>query len=120
MNKRIKLLRKELGITQEEFSSRIGLSRNFIAQIETGIKVPSERTINDICRIYSVDDNWLKNGVGEMFVKRSRIDEIGEFVNDVMEETDDSFKKRFLLALSKLNETDWETIAKIVENISDC
>ena len=119
MNERIKLLRKELKLTQEEFSSRIGLSRNFIAQIETGIKVPSERTIKDICRIYSVDDNWLRNGSGEIFIKKSRVDEIAEFVNDVMDETDDSFKKRFLIALSKLNESDWETIAKIMETISN-
>lgn len=38
MNERIKELRSRLGLTQEEFSSKIGLSRNFIAQIETGTK----------------------------------------------------------------------------------
>ena len=48
MNERIKELRSRLGLTQEEFSSKIGLSRNFIAQIETGTKKPSERTIFDI------------------------------------------------------------------------
>lgn len=66
MNERIKNLRKSLNMTQEEFSKRIGLSRNFIAQVEIGTKTPSERTISDICREFEVNDEWLRNGTGEM------------------------------------------------------
>ncbi len=35
-----------------------------------------------------------------------------------MEELDESFKKRFLLALSKLDERDWETIEKLTRELS--
>lgn len=66
MNKRIKKLRKELHLTQEEFSSKIGLSRNFIAQIETGMKIPSERTVKDICREFNINEDWLRNGTEPM------------------------------------------------------
>lgn len=72
MNSRIKVLRKHLDLTQEEFSSRIGLSRNFIAQIETGTKKPSDRTISDICREFKVNEAWLRTGEGgddNMFTK---------------------------------------------------
>ena len=50
MNERIKSLRKYLNMTQDDFSKQIGLSRNYIAQVEIGTKTPSERTISDICR----------------------------------------------------------------------
>ena len=66
MNERIRTLRKNLGLTQEEFSAKIGLSRNFIAQIETGTKEPSERTIKDICREFNVSYLWLTKGIEPM------------------------------------------------------
>ena len=47
LNERIKTLRKELKMTQDAFASKIGLSKNFIAQIEIGTKVPSARTISE-------------------------------------------------------------------------
>lgn len=64
MNERIKKIRKKFDMTQEEFSSKIGLSRNFIAQIETGAKKPSDRTISDICREFNINEDWLRTGAG--------------------------------------------------------
>lgn len=118
MNERIKKIRKELNLTQEDFSSRIGLSRNFIAQIETGTKKPSDRTISDICREFNINEEWLRTGNGEPQKKRTRNQELQAFANDVMEDVDESFKKRFILALSKLNESDWETLKKIADELS--
>lgn len=68
INERIKELRKTLRKTQSEFSAEIGLSRNFIVQVETGTKNPSNRTILDICRKFNVNENWLRNGSGNMFL----------------------------------------------------
>ena len=118
MDERIKILRKKLDITQEEFSYKIGLSRNFIAQIESGTKTPSDRTISDICRIFSVNESWIRDGEGEIFKKRTRNQEIMAFSNSIMEDLDESFKKRFLIALSKLDESDWETLEKISNELN--
>ena len=119
MNERIKYLRKEvLRITQEDFASRINLSRNFIAQIEIGTKTPSDRSIADICREFDINEEWLRTGQGEMKKERTRSQEIGAFANTIMTDVDESFKKRFLLALSKLNESDWETIEKIATELT--
>lgn len=67
MNERIKELRKELSLTQQEFADRLSLKRNTIATYEMGKAVPSERTINDICEKYNVNEEWLRDGTGEMF-----------------------------------------------------
>ncbi len=72
MNERIKRLRKILCMTQEEFSDNIGLSRNFIAQVESGKKNPSDRTILDICRKFDVREEWLKTGSGKMWNNNDR------------------------------------------------
>lgn len=67
MKERIKSIRKSLGLTQEQFSDKLNLSRNYIAQLEIGTKVPSDRTISDICREYNINEQWLRTGEGEMY-----------------------------------------------------
>lgn len=67
VNKRIKDLRKLKKLSQKEFGQSLNLSQNHISSIEKGIRDVTERTINDICRIYHVKKEWLLNGSGEIF-----------------------------------------------------
>lgn len=117
MKDRIKLIRKNNNLSMEKFGEKIGLKKNSISQIESGINNPSEAAIKSICREFNVNENWLKTGEGEPYQKRTRTQEIGEFANKVMSESDEAFKKRFILALSKLDERDWETLAKIADEL---
>lgn len=117
MKDRIKALRKKRDMTQEEFSSKLGLSRNFIAQIESGTKIPSERTIKDICRVFGVNEDWLRTGEGDPYIKRTRNQEIAAFMNDVMDLPDEAFKKEFIDRIRRLDEKDWEAIANIVDKL---
>ena len=67
LGERIKEVRTNKGLTQEQFSGKIGLSRNYVARIEIGERLPSDRTIKDICREFGVDELWLRTGIGEAF-----------------------------------------------------
>lgn len=73
MNERIMRVRKTLKLTQEKFAKAIGLSQNFVWMIEKGERIPSERTITDICRTFNVSYQWLTTGQGEMFLKPSDV-----------------------------------------------
>lgn len=119
MNERIKNLRKSLNMTQEEFSKRIGLSRNFIAQVEIGTKTPSERTISDICREFEVNEEWLRTGNGEMIIQKSKDEQIAEMLADIQTGGEDTFKHRLVSALSKLNKEDWESLEKLIDLINE-
>jgi len=66
VNERIKKLRKTLDLTQQEFGNRIGMKQNTIALIEKG-RNTSDQTIFSICREFDVNEEWLRNGTGEMF-----------------------------------------------------
>ena len=117
LNERIKKIRTDMGLTQEEFAKKLEIKRNTVATYEMGRSVPSGAVLSLIATKFSVNMEWLTEGTGEPYKKRTRTQEIGGFVNEVMMESDDSFKKRFIHALSKLDESDWETIAKIIESM---
>lgn len=67
MDKRIRKLRRELDLTQQEFGDRIGVKRNTIATYEGGRSTPIDSVISLICREFNVNEEWLRAGIGEMF-----------------------------------------------------
>lgn len=67
MKDRIKKIRKEFGLTQQEFAKRIGTSQNVLANYETGRRNPSSSVINNICKTFGVNEVWLRTGEGEIF-----------------------------------------------------
>lgn len=78
---RIRHLRKnELKITQEEFSSKIDISRSNLGNIETGKVELTDRVISSICREFKVNYLWLTEGKGDIFTStpESVVDELAE------------------------------------------
>ena len=102
MNERIKLLRKDyLRLSQKDFANKLELSENFVWMIENGLRIPSSRTISDICREFNVDRAWLETGVGEPFVPKSRQDVLRDIFADVLSGRV-SEKNAFIEAVSQL------------------
>uniref|UniRef100_UPI00259C9F2F helix-turn-helix transcriptional regulator n=1 Tax=Xylanibacter caecicola TaxID=2736294 RepID=UPI00259C9F2F len=67
MKDRIKKIRKELDLTQQKFSDKLGVKRNTIAMYEMGKTFPSDQTLKSIVREFNVNEEWLRSGTGEMF-----------------------------------------------------
>ena len=116
LGERIKKVRKNLDLTQQEFADRIGMKRNSIAQVETG-RNTSDQTITSICREFNVNEVWLRTGEGEIFVQMSRSQEIAEFVGKALQGEEDNFKRRFIAMLSRLDENDWAVLEKMVNEM---
>lgn len=122
MNERLKKLRKKLDMTQQEFADKMGIPRNNIAGYETGKRNPSDAVISLICKTDlpngKVNENWLRTGEGgdeNMFIEAPRDEQIEKFVGNLLQGEEDSFKKRFVSMLTALDESDWESLQKIVE-----
>lgn len=113
MNERIKKIRKALDLTQQKFADQLGVKRNTVGQWECGINAVTDQVINSICREFDVNEKWLRTGEGEMFIELSRDEQIAEFVGRTLSTESESFKKRFIAMLAKLDESDWETLEKI-------
>ena len=123
MKDRIIEIRNSVGkngrkMTQEEFARNLNLSRNFINQIESGAKNPSERTILDICKEFNVNEKWLRTGEGEMFLPIDRETELAKLTVDLLTEESDSFKSRFISMLAKMNDDEWKLLENMVNELS--
>ena len=100
------------------FARAINITPAFAAQLYTGQREPSERTIDDICRVFGVSKLWLKTGEGEMYVKRDLNQEIGMMVTALMKDADESFRKRFIAALLQVPPEGWDAIEEFVNKLS--
>lgn len=108
MKERIKKLRKSLDLTQQEFAERLGIKRNTIAQYEIGRNEPIDAVVISICREFNVNEDWLRNGNGEMFLPADRNADIAKLTKLLLNEENDSFKNRFVSMLANLTVDEWE------------
>lgn len=117
MNERIDAIIVAKGMKKTEFAQKLNVSQAYVSQLCSGTKSPSDRTISDICRVFDVSEDWLRTGEGEMFVQISRSQEIADFVGDVLQGEADTFKRRFVAMLARLDEDDWAVLEKMVEEM---
>lgn len=117
MNERLKKLRKELDLTQQKFGERIGVKGNTIAQYEIGRNEPIDAVISLICREFNVSEEWLRTGEGDMFIKLTRDEEIAEWVGHILTDESAKFQRRFINALSKMNQAGWDALEKVLNDL---
>lgn len=67
MKERIKNIRKDARLTQEEFGSMLGVSRIAVTTYETGRVIPDKSVRLLICSKFNVNEAWLENGEGDPY-----------------------------------------------------
>lgn len=112
MKERIKLLRKKLNITQDKFSSKINISRPHFAAIENGSKNITKRLISDICREFNVNENWLREGTGEMFCSLDKFSLDDYLNNKGLNDEDKEIFKKIADVYVKINDDERKNFVK--------
>jgi transcriptional regulator with XRE-family HTH domain len=67
MSDRVKDIRSTKGMTQAEFAKLIGIGQSTLGMMEVSKRKISERHIKSICSICNINEDWLRNGDGDMF-----------------------------------------------------
>ena len=88
MNERIKELRKELRLTQQEFADELKISRGNIGAYEVGKNAPSDAVVSLICKTFNVNEDWLRSGAGNMFLELPEEDEEAAYVSELLADVD--------------------------------
>lgn len=121
MNKRLKDLRKALGMTMEEFGRTLGITKTGVSEIENERSNVREPLIKLICATtwpdgHRVSESWLRDGVGDMFVTNNADDEIMEYVSR-LEGPNADLQKRLLLLMARLNEDQWNIVVQTMRDL---
>lgn len=116
VNDRVKILRKELGLTLEKFGEKLGVGKNAISRIETKKNGVTDQMKKSICREFNVDYIWLTTGEGEMF--KDSDDTFLERIDRIMAD-ENSLHKNIIRAAVNLDVEDLESIERIINKIKD-
>ena len=66
-NDRVKEVRVAKGLTMERFGEKLGVTKVSISRIESGQHTVSNQIRRAICREFDVNEEWLRDGTGDMF-----------------------------------------------------
>lgn len=116
---RIKTVRTQKGMNQNEFADFLGTSLSNLKSYETGRRNPSNGIISLIVAKCGVRERWLRDGIGDPYVPKTKEEEIAEFLGTLTHDQEDTFKRNFVHMLSKLDPNDWATIEKMVDLMVD-
>ena len=117
MKERLIELRKKLKLNQEAFGAPLNLSRAAIGSYEQGIRTMTDRTISDICRVYNVNETWLRTGEGEMMSNDSDLDvELSALVAELIK-SDDEWVKNCVIRFLKLSPQSKEAFRAFLTNM---
>lgn len=108
LNIRLKKLRKEKGLTQEQFAERIGIKRNSYTNYEIGRNVPIDAVIHAICREYGASEKWLRTGEGDMYRPVTDEAKVTDWVKGVFADENAKIQQKTLLMLCGLTADQWK------------
>lgn len=117
MNNRIKELRTALKLSQKIFGERLGVTDAAISSIESGRRNLTEPMEISICREFNVNKNWLHTGEGEMFLQRSKDEEVTAFLSQIMSDDEESFRRRMISVLCRLNTEEWAMLERMAQKL---
>ena len=100
------------------FAREIKITPAYAAQLYSGQRIPSERTIVDIARVCGVNDIWLRSGMGEMFQAMTEDEELADYLGDVMNDEPVSFLRRLTLEMKNWTPEMWQMIEEICKRLA--
>lgn len=112
---RLREVRTALGLTLEKFGASLNVTKVAISNIENGNRTLTDRMCADVCRVYNVDEMWLRTGEGEMFRRLTRRQQIARFAGEVAGDDPDSFRSLFVSVLAELGPEEWEVLHGIAQ-----
>ena len=119
INKQIAALIHAKGMNKSQFAESINVSPQFISAVCAGTKQPSDRTIADICRVYNVNEDWLRGGTGEPFMQLSREETIEAYVGSITGGHSTDIEDSIIKFMAETPVEEWETLDSELRRFSE-
>lgn len=120
-NERIRQVRtsQDPKMSMEEFGRRLGVTKTAISLIESGKNSVSDQMRRSIVREFKVNEEWLRDGIGEMYRKQTRDEELAEFFADVLNDKPEDFRRRLVAVLARLDVEHWHLLEEMAWKLSE-
>lgn len=113
---RIRKIREEKSLTQAAFGKKLFLERSAISLIERNLRTPTERVLQDICREFHVNKQWLTTGKGSMFLSPNDED-LNEQIERIMA-GENEFHKSMFRMLANFDDEDLIALERLVKKLA--
>jgi transcriptional regulator with XRE-family HTH domain len=105
IKERLTKLRKAKNLNKTEFAKILELDRSSVSRMENGSASITDRNIMVICKVFRVNEAWLREGIGDMF-------KTDPYVTPI-----DKDKKDFFEIFDKLSSGSRNLLLRIAEDI---
>lgn len=119
MNYRIREIRKDNNLTQTEFGERIGVKGNTVTGYEKENRIPSDAIILSICREFNVNEDWLRTGQGEKYLRLSRKETVAAYVGKILGGKVTPMEETLIEFMAETSPQEWEELARIINRFTE-
>lgn len=119
MNYRIREIRKDNNLTQTEFGERIGVKGNTVTGYEKENRIPSDAIILSICREFNVNEDWLRTGQGEKYLRLSRKETVAAYVGKILGGKVTPLEETLIEFMAETSPQEWEELARIINRFTE-
>ena len=117
INDRIaQLINEKCEGNKSAFARRLNITPAYAAQLYSGAREPSDRTISDICREFGCDEVWLRTGEGEPFRQETRQELIMRFAVQTVKGSNE-FRKALVAMLATLDDSEWDGLENLLNKM---
>ena len=110
---RIRQVFHESGKSQKDIGKMISKTSQYVWKLLNNDTIkPSDSVIKDICREFSVNEEWLRHGNGDTYIKSD--DKLSAYVSQITD-SDDDFIKDFIMIYMELDEDSKLALRKIAD-----
>lgn len=103
------LIDAECSGNKSAFARKINITPAYAAQLYKMERIPSDRTISDICRIFDIQEDWLRHGLEPMRAAKSKEEEIAELVGSALSGSND-FKKAVIRMICSRSDAELQAL----------
>ena len=118
INERIAYVVQTSGLTKSAFGERVNVSQSFISAICLGKKIPSDRTISDICREFQINELWLRTGEGSAVHVPTRKEQIAAYMGELLGGQRTPAEEILIAAMSDMSEESIQVMVQMMDHIS--
>lgn len=112
---RIRIVFQNSKLNQTEIGKKLNKTSQYVWKLLNDDSAnPSSSVIKDICREFSVNEEWLQSGIGDMYILPQ--DKLTAYVAGIVS-GDDEFTKDLIMAYMELDDVSKEALRKLADKM---